>query len=89
MTEPVFADNPAANRYELREGDKVIAFAEYRLRGQRMTFTHTEVEKSLEGRGLGTRLARDAVEDAQRRHLQVVPACPFIAAYMAKHPSAA
>ena len=47
---------------------------------------HTEVDEALEGRGLGSRLVATALEDARREGLEVVPLCPFVAAFIDRHP---
>lgn len=78
-------DNPAASRFELAE-DGAIAVAEYAVRDGRLVFTHTVVPDSLSGRGVGSRLARGALDLARARGLPVVAQCPFIAAYIGKHP---
>jgi uncharacterized protein len=80
------ADNPAANRYEVSVDGKVVGFSAYVLRPDRVIFTHTEVDPALEGRGIGSRLARGALDDARTRGLRVTPRCPFIAAYVRRHP---
>jgi uncharacterized protein len=85
-TEPEVVDTPEASRYELRLGDRVIGFAAYRRRNDRIVFIHTEVDESYEGRGLGNRLAKAALEDAHEKALVVVPLCPFIARYIQQHP---
>ena len=72
--------------YELRLGGRLIGLAAYRRRNGRIAFTHTEVDESFEGRGLGSRLAAAALEDARRKSLVVVPLCPFIAHYIERHP---
>jgi predicted GNAT family acetyltransferase len=81
-----FADEPEHHRYEARLGDRVVGFATYRLQPGRITFLHTEVDASLEGGGVGSRLARFVLDDARSRGLQVRPLCPFIAAYIRRHP---
>jgi predicted GNAT family acetyltransferase/glutaredoxin len=84
--EPEVVDVPAASRYELRLDGRLVGLAAYHRRDGRLAFTHTEVEESCQGRGLGSRLAAAALEDAGRRGLQVVPLCPFIAHYIERHP---
>lgn len=79
-------DAPEANRYELRLDGRLVGLAAYRRRDGRIAFTHTEVDESLEGRGLGSRLVAAALEDAARQGLDVVPLCPFVAWYIEQHP---
>lgn len=78
-------DNAAASRYETTVEGR-LAFAEYMLTGANITFTHTEVPVELEGRGIASQLARFALDDARARGLAVIPLCPFIKAYIARHP---
>jgi predicted GNAT family acetyltransferase len=84
VSDPV-RDNPALNRFEL-DLDGPIAVAYYQLSPGVITFTHTEVPAELSGRGIGSELVRGALAAARARGLKVVPKCPFVAAYMAKHP---
>jgi hypothetical protein len=86
VAEAVVADAPQASRYELRLDGHLIGLASYRRRNGLIAFTHTEVEEALEGRGFGSRLAHEALEDARRQGLEVVPVCPFIAHYIERHP---
>ena len=79
-------DVPEASRYELRLEGRVIGLAAYRRRDRRIVFTHTEIDESFEGGGLGGRLAGAALEDARKKALVVVPLCPFIARYIERHP---
>jgi hypothetical protein len=79
-------DNRDESRYEVLADGALAGFAEYRLGDGRITFVHTEIDASHEGRGLGSTLARAALEDARARHLAVLPTCPFIARYIARHP---
>jgi uncharacterized protein len=79
-------DNRDETRYEIRVDGQVAGFAQYRLGEDSITFTHTEIYPAHEGAGLGSRLARAALEDVKARKLSVVPLCPFIAAYISRHP---
>jgi predicted GNAT family acetyltransferase len=80
-------DNPDARRYDVFTDDGQLAgFAQYVKRAGRVIFTHTEIDDAFEGKGLGSRLARAVLDDARAHELRVVPLCPFIAAYLERHP---
>ena len=81
-----FADAPDRSRYELTSGDDVIGFIDYRLHGDVITMVHTEVGEQYSGQGHAGTLARSALDDARSRGLSVVPTCPYIEAYIGKHP---
>lgn len=78
-------NNRDANRYELvlPEG---MAIAAYQAREGALLFTHTEVPDALQGKGVASRLIRGALADARAQGLKVVPLCPFVAAYLERHP---
>jgi uncharacterized protein len=80
------ADNPAKHRYEILVGGAVAGFAAYRTAPDKVVFTHTQVDPAYEGQGLGSKLAAGALDDAKGRSLGVVAQCPFIAAYIKRHP---
>ena len=85
-TEPLIVrDNPDRHRFEIYLGDGSIAIAEYTLPAGKIMFTHTEVPRGHEGQGLGTTLIRAGLAAARERGLEVIPICPFFAAYMKKH----
>lgn len=77
-------DNREHHRFEL-EVDGHLAIAQYRLEPGIITFLHTEVPKELEGRGIGSALARAALDGVRAEGLKVVARCPFIASYIARH----
>ena len=66
--------------------DSTFAIAEYTLPAGKIMFTHTEVPPEHEGKGLGSALIRAGLAAARERGLQVIPICPFFAAYMKGHP---
>ena len=78
-------DNPALSRFEL-DLNGHTAVACYQLSPGVITFRHTEVPPEMSGHGIGSQLVRGVLEAARARGLKVVPKCPFVAAYMAKHP---
>jgi uncharacterized protein len=80
-------DNPEERRYEVLVGDRVGGVAEYRMAGNRVIFTHTETDPNFAGKGLASRLARGALDDVRARGLVMTPKCPFIAAYVQRHPA--
>jgi predicted GNAT family acetyltransferase len=77
--------NPDDHRFEIQDGG-ATAVLEYQLVPGRIVFTHTGVPKDMEGRGLGGALVRTGLEHARHHDLAVRPVCPFVAAYIARHP---
>lgn len=78
-------DNPGEKRFETTvEGQ--TAFVEYIRRGNVIWLIHTEVPPELEGRGIGSALAKYALDYAATNSLKVVPACAFIEDYVGSHP---
>jgi len=78
-------DNAAFARFEL-DADGGTAVMYYRLDPGGITLTHTEVPPALEGHGIGSALVRGVLDLARTRGLKVVVKCPFVAAYMGRHP---
>ncbi len=85
MNDVEVRNNPAEYRYEVFADGELAGHTQYVLDRGRIAFLHTEVQDSHEGLGLGTRLAREALDDARARGLLVMPFCPFIAGYVERH----
>ena len=79
-------DNRALARYEATVGDELAGVAAYRLTGTGIALTHTRVLPAFEGRGVGSALARSALNDARHRGLTVQPVCAFMASWIERHP---
>ena len=77
-------DNETEHRYEILVDGELAGFAAYRVRPDARAFTHTEV--FVEGKGLGSKLAEGALADVRAKGGKIVPLCPFIAAYVKRHP---
>ena len=84
MTNPI-VDNASASRFEQAIGADV-AVAEYVKRGDTLVFTHTKVPEHLEGQGIGSGIAKFALDKARAEGLKVEAKCPFIADYIDKNP---
>ena len=80
------ADNPDESRYEAYLDGQVAGYSEYVMRHGRIMFTHTVVDPELEGRGIGSQLVREELDDVRRRGLMVIAKCPFVRAYIQRHP---
>jgi predicted GNAT family acetyltransferase len=78
-------DNVERHRFEVDLGDGSFAIAQYTLPAGKIVFTHTEVPPEHKRQGIGSALIRFALASARERGLQVVPICPFFAAYIKKH----
>ena len=85
-TDAIVTDNPRLHRFDITVDGVVAGFADYHDHGNRRTFTHTEIDDAYEGQGLGSTLVRYVLDDARQRNLEVIPVCPFVREYIARHP---
>jgi uncharacterized protein len=79
------SDNPAHHHYEL-EVEGHLAKTYYKIEGGVITFIHTEVPSELGGKGVGSRLIKGALDQVRAKGLKVIAQCPFVKAYIEKHP---
>lgn len=77
-------DNPERSRFELEE-QGLVAFADYRLHGDRIVIPHVEAPVALRGTGTAGRLMTGVLELIRERGLKVVPRCPYAAAFIQRH----
>lgn len=83
----VVTRNEEESRWEARIDGALAGFAAYRVVDDDIVFTHTEVDPAYEGLGVGGALARHALDEvAEDASLRVVARCPFIRAWIARHP---
>lgn len=78
-------DNKSASRFELSV-DGSIAFANYRLAGDRVIITHTETPPALRGRGIASELIKGALGLIRTDGNKVVAGCSFVVDYLRQHP---
>lgn len=92
MTQPsehparVVEHDQAGHRYVLRVGDDEAGTLTYTLRGGAVVLEHTVVDGSRREKGLGSHLVRFALDDVRASGGRIVPQCPFVRAYLERHP---
>ena len=83
---PPVVDHPEANRFELTVAGET-AVLNYERTAKSMILVHTEVPPAVRGRHLADALAKAAIERAHAEGRQVIAVCPFVKAYLRKHPT--
>ena len=78
-------DHPERSRYLAWLGDDAVGYSEYETEPGRIVFTHTVVKPEYEGRGIGSQLAKQTLDDVRERGLRITPICPFIRSYLRRH----
>lgn len=78
-------DAPERSRFEVRVEGEVAGYAEYRRRPGLIAFIHTVIDPRFEGQGLASQLVRMALAEARSDDLAVLPFCPFVRGYLARH----
>lgn len=81
----VVTDAPESDQFVATVDGVRAGYIDYSLAGKRLIFRHTEVLPQHEGDGVGSALARFALDDARERGLDVVPICPFVAGWIMRH----
>jgi predicted GNAT family acetyltransferase len=80
-------NNAARRRYEaVVDLTGAAGFVEYQETRELVVLTHTEVDPAFEGQGVGSVLARSAIEDIRDRGLKALVVCPFILGWVRRHP---
>ncbi len=86
MSDVVVTNNEELKRYEGHLDGALAGFAEYQLTDELIVFTHTEVDPAFEGKGVGSAIARFALDDVRDAGARkVMPLCPFIKGWIARH----
>jgi predicted GNAT family acetyltransferase len=79
-------DRPDQLRYEIDVDGELAGFLLYRREPGVLELVHTDVDPKWEGKGVGAALVQGALDDVRARGLKVRPYCPFVAAYIRRHP---
>lgn len=87
MVDVVVTDVPDEGRFEARSASgELLGLSAYVVHDGRVVFTHTEVEPHAEGTGVGSALVRGALDQVRASGRQVVALCPFVKAWLERHP---
>jgi predicted GNAT family acetyltransferase len=82
----IVTDVPERNRFEAHLDGKLAGFSAYQKAGELIVFTHTEVDRAFEGRGIGAELVRRALDEVRAAGThKVLPLCPFVRAFTDQH----
>lgn len=74
------------HRYVLRSSGETVGVVDYRRDGDVLDLQHTEVLPQGQGRGLGTVLVREVLDDIRSHGNKLVPSCAFVAKFVEEHP---
>ncbi len=85
MSDDRITDDEIHQRFVL-DGDPERGHLAYSIRTDHMTLVHAEVTPSLRGQGIAGELVRAAVDRAIRENLTIVPACPYVRAWLQRNP---
>jgi hypothetical protein len=80
-------DNKAQLRYEAHIDGERVGLATYLLQGDQVAFNHVEVDPKWEGQGVGSALARGALDDTIARGKVITPQCPFVVDFVSRNPA--
>lgn len=87
MTDTRIVKNEAESRYEAWVGESLAGFANFSIRGDVAVFPHTEVDPAFAGCGLASAIIAFAMDDVKDEYA-VWATCPFVKAWIDKHPEA-
>ena len=77
--------NNELNRFEIYFDGELAGFVEFKVSNQMISYTHTEMDPEFGGKGLGSQLIKEALDEALEQNLEVAPYCSFVSAYIKKN----
>lgn len=86
MSEIMVVHKPTDSTFEARLEGEVAGHISYVTSGTSIDLQHTVVDEKFEGRGIGGALVRGTLDHLRADHLTVIPTCPFVKAYIDRHP---
>ncbi len=74
------------HRYVIELDGAQVALLDYQLDDAQIALLHAETDPAHTGNGFAGQLTRRALDDARERGLAVLPLCPYVSGWIAKHP---
>jgi predicted GNAT family acetyltransferase len=84
--QPEVRENVAEHRFEIWLDDELAGQTVYQGDGKELKFVHTEIADRFNGQGLASVLVTQALDAVRARGGEVLPYCPFVKHFIAKHP---
>jgi len=79
-------NRPELGRYQLFVDGETAGYSAYEIHGTHVAFMHTQIEDRFAGEGLGAQRVARALDDVRERGGSVLPYCPFVRTFIARHP---
>jgi len=83
---PIITQNVALHRFEIHIDDELIGVNDYTQLGNRMSFTHAEIEPAYGGKGYAKLLVETSLAEARTQGLAVIPYCTYVRKVIAENP---
>ncbi len=68
------------------DAEKTVGRLDYVLHGEKAHLVHTEVDPALRGQQIASLLTEFAIRELMAKGLRIVAECPFVVAYLKRHP---
>ncbi|MCU1572860.1 MAG: hypothetical protein JWO93_942 [Micrococcaceae bacterium] len=79
-------NNLAASRFEMYQDGTLAGFVQYTMHGSQIWMHYTQMAWHVEDPSISGVLIANAMLEAYRRRLAVMPFCPAVRRYVATHP---
>lgn len=83
----IIRHEPEAQRFIADVGGEPAYLTYREVDGRILDLAYTFVPRPLRGGGIASQLTARALDYARDRGCRVVPSCPFVAAYIERHPA--
>ena len=86
MTDNPIKNNTHRHQFEMETDGKRSVIVYENVDDETLALVHTEVDPSLEGQGVGSKLVEGVLQYIEQNNLKIVSLCPFVSVYLKRHP---